>query len=251
MAGHASRSSRFSAFLTSFAVQAGYNYDGFQNLGFAASLLPALNDIYEDDRERNEAFRSHLEFFCAHPYLATYTVGAVIKAEEERAASSPDSMGDEELARFKQASGSVLGSLGDQFFWAGLRPLAAIAGIIAFLLSPLYGILTFLVLYNVPHVLARAEGMRMGYESGPGMLPAVGGERGARAILWVKRLGALTLGILVPLTIAHPKTPDTVEGTLLVAAAAAAGWLLLRRRARQLPSLLSLVVLVALYCILT
>lgn len=249
MAGPASRSSRFSAFLTSFAIQAGYNYDGFQNLGFAAALLPALNDIYDDEEERNNAFRRHLEFFCAHPYLATFTVGAVIKAEEERAAGYSNAMGEAELARFKQASGSVLGSLGDRFFWAGLKPLAAMAGVIAFLLSPLYGVLTLLILYNVPHLLVRAEGLRMGYESGPGMLPAIGGEKGARAIVWIKRLGAVAFGILVPLIVAHPETPGAFEGTLLIAAAAAASWFLLRQRNRRILSMMGLAVLVSLYCI--
>jgi len=251
MAGLASRSSRDSAFLTSFAIQAGYNYDGFQNLGFAAALLPALKDIYDDEEERNDAFRRHLEFFCAHPYLATFTVGAVIKAEEERAEGRQEAMSEIELARFKQASGSVLGSLGDRFFWAGLKPLAAVAGVIAFLLSPLYGVLTLLVLYNVPHLLARAECLRMGYEWGPGMLPAVGGEKGARAIRWVKRLGAVAFGMLVPLTIAHPETPYAVEGALLITAAAAAGWLMMRQRNRQILSMMGLVLLVALYCIFT
>ncbi len=251
MAGRARRSSRFAAFMASFAFQAGYSYDGFQNLGLAAALLPALNDIYDDPQERNEAFRRHLEFFCAHPYLATFAVGALIKAEEDRAASSPGAMGEAELARFKQVCGSVLGSLGDRFFWAGLRPFTAVVGLMAYLISPLYGALTLLLLYNVPHVLVRAEGMRMGYELGPGVLPAIGGEPGARAILWVKRLGAVALGMLAPLTIMHPLTPGLLEGTILMAAAAAAGWWLLRRHRQRTLSLLILIMLVGVYCLLT
>jgi mannose/fructose/N-acetylgalactosamine-specific phosphotransferase system component IID len=250
MAGLSSRSSRFSAFLSSFAIQAGFNYDGFQNLGFAAALLPALNEIYEDEEARNEAFRRHLDFFSAHPYLTTFSIGAVIKAEEERAAGSPDAMSDTEITRFKKASGSVLGSVGDRFFWAGMLPFAAITGLIVFLFAPLYGALALLVLYNIPHLLARAEGIRMGYESGPGMLPGMGGKWVAMAILWIKRAGAVALGMLIPHTVAHPETPGIIEASLLISFTAAAAWAISRRWNRPVLLMLGLVVGVALYCVL-
>jgi len=236
--------------MSSFAIQAGFNNDGFQNLGFATALLPALNEIYEDEEARNEAFRRHLEFFSAHPYLTTFSIGAVIKAEEERAEGLPNAMSDAEITRFKQASGNVLGSLGDMFFWAGMLPLASITGLIVFLLAPLYGALALLVFYNIPHLLIRADGIRMGYESGPGMLPGIGGKWAAIAVLWVKRAGAVALGMLIPHAVAHPETPGIIEASLLISFTAAVAWTISRRWNRPVLLMLGLVIGVALYCVL-
>ena len=47
-------SSLFSTFMSSFAFQAGYNYDRFQNLGLVAVMLSALKDIYPDPDDLRE-----------------------------------------------------------------------------------------------------------------------------------------------------------------------------------------------------
>lgn len=248
--GRTRNSSRFAAFLSSFAVQAGYNYDRFQNLGFAAVLLPALKDIYPDQEDLKEALKRHLIYFNTNPYLATFTAGALINAEEERSEFPPGDVDDAWMERFKQASSSVLGNLGDRFFWGGLRPLACLLGILAYLLSPLYGILTLLVVYNIPQLIIRAEGMRVGYESGRGMVTVVAGDLGSRAILWVKRLGALALGMLVPFIVAHPSTPDSIEGITVVVVFGSAGWFLLKGRKLRIPTLLLLILLVSIYSVL-
>ncbi len=242
-------SSRFAAFLTSLGLQAGYNYDGFQNIGMAATLLPALRDLYPDPDDLRQAVSRHLRYFNTNPYLAPFTAGALIAAEEENLALEHPEEGIAWMDRFKQASGSVLGNLGDRFFWAGLRPLACLGGVIAFLLSPLYGVLALLLIFNLPHLLIRAEGLRLGYASGRGVVTIVAGDLGARAIRWVRRLAALALGAIPPLLIVHPSTPDGTGGIALVAGGIAAGWLLMRRERGRLGSLLLLTVLMTLLVI--
>ncbi len=237
-------SSRFAAFLTSLGFQAGFNYDGFQNIGLAATLLPALRDLYPEPDDLERALERHLRYFNTNPYLATFTAGALIAAEEENLERGGGLEADTTwLDRFKQASGSVLGNLGDRFFWAGLQPLACLAGVIAFLLSPLYGILVLLLLFNIPHLLIRAEGMRLGCVAGRGVVTIVAGDLGARAIRWVRRLAALALGAVPPLLLVHPSTPDGVEGAALIAGTIGVGWLVLRRERGRFPSLLVLTLL--------
>jgi len=244
------KSSLFAGFLSSFTVQAGYNYESYQDLGLLAILLPSLRDIHPDAEDLKEALTRHSGYFNTNPYLATFTAGALIRAEEEMAGLE---LADDEESwtdRFKQASGSVLGNLGDRFFWGGLRPLAGLVGILAYLLSPLYGALAILVVFNLPQIVIRAEGLRMGYESGRGVVTTAIGDRGSKAITWVKRLGALALGMVIPFLIAHPATPDGMAGVALVAGSAAAGWFFLRRRELRTVTLfvlaVALIVLLAL-----
>ncbi len=249
MARRVRSSSLFAGFLSSFAVQAGYNYERYQDLGLLAILLPALRDIHPDEDDLKRALTRHSGYFNTNPYLATFTAGALIKAEEEMAGLELTDGVDNWTDRFKQASGSVLGNLGDRFFWGGLRPLAGLIGILAYLLSPLYGALAILVVFNIPQIVVRAEGIRMGYEAGRGVVTSAIGDRGSKAIAWVKRLGALALGMVVPFLVAHPATPDGLIGVALVAGSAAAGWFFLRRR--ELRTVTLFVLAIALIFVLT
>ncbi len=243
-------SSRFAAFLTSFAVQAGYHYDGFQNIGLAAMLLPTLEDLYEDPDERTEAVRRHLDFFNAHPYLTTYAAGALIRMEEERAHGVEEAHSDGAIGRFKQVMGSTLGNVGDRFFWAGLLPLAALAGLCAFMIDPLWGVLTLLVVYNVPHLVVRAEGLRVGYEMGAASAPAVAGGFGKRPVRWVRRLAAVAGGALIPLAAAHPMGPGVPAALALMAGSGLLAALLFRLRAGRVLTLLLITALISLYTLL-
>jgi mannose/fructose/N-acetylgalactosamine-specific phosphotransferase system component IID len=243
-------SSLFAGFLSSFALQAGYNYDGFQNVGLAAVLLPALKDLYPDPDERAAAVRRHLTYFNAHPYLASFAAGVLINAEEKRANGDPEALDDLTIARIKHAMGSLLGNIGDRLFWAGLLPLAALLGTIAYLFEPLYGALCLLLVYNIPHLLVRAEGLRLGYQNGREILREISGPRGSAVIRWVKRLAAFAAGILIPLTVAHSRTPSGVEGALLVMLPLLLLYWLMARRANRVLALLVTVTLVSLYSLL-
>ncbi len=242
--------SLFSAFMNSFLLQAGYNYDGYQSIGLTAMLLSALRDLYPDPDERTKALRRHLSFFNAHPYMAGFATGALIRAEEERANEEPGALDDMALDRVRQAMGSLLGNIGDRFFWAGLLPLSALLGMIVFLIEPLYGAICLLLVFNVPHLLVRAEGIRLGYQGGREVLRDVGGPLGTLAISWVRRLAALAAGVLLALTIAHTLTPAGSGGALLVALPALAVSWLLGRNLHRLLALLTIVTLISLYCLL-
>jgi len=243
-------SSLFAAFLTSLGLQAGYNYEGYQNIGMAAMLLPALRDLYPDPDDLRRALQRHLNYFNAHPYMATFAAGAIIRAEEERAAKAEQALDEVSLDRVRQAMGSLLGNLGDRLFWAGLLPLAALLGMITFLLEPLYGAICLLLVFNVPHLITRAEGIRRGYLRGRDVFRDLSGPFTAGAIRWMRRLSGFAAGILLVLTISHRNTPDGVEGALLVALPALLTPWLLRRRIPRVLALLVPITLISLYCLL-
>jgi mannose/fructose/N-acetylgalactosamine-specific phosphotransferase system component IID len=244
-------SSRYAALLQGLAVQAGFNYRGFQNLGFAAMMLPALRDLYPEPEGLRAAFHRHLDYFNTPPHLAGVAAGALMRDEQRRARGEAGALKDEAQVRLRRALGSLLGSVGDRLVWAGLMPLAVLAGLLAWFHDPLWGAPVVLVLFNIPQLVLRADGLRLGWEEGPEVHHRVGGPAAARLILWARRLAALTAGALAALLVLHPLTPSGTEGLALVAVGAALA--LLFRRLRIPPALSGMLVaaLIGLYCLLT
>jgi mannose/fructose/N-acetylgalactosamine-specific phosphotransferase system component IID len=244
-------SSRFAAFLSGLALQAGYNYEGFQHIGFAACLLPALRDLYPDPADQAEAVARHLEFFNANPYLAPFAVGALMRMEQQLATGTDGTVTVQGTSRIKRALGSMLGGMGDRFLWAGLLPLSIAAAMMAFFIEPLWGALTLLLLFNLAQLIMRAEGQRVGFRLGARAAPVLAGEVGVKAVRWVQRFAALLIGLLLPVVVAHPQTPAFPLSAGLVAAGAGLMMLAGTRRLYRVFSLLLLTALVSLYALLT
>ena len=85
-----SRLARVRVVLRLLLMQAAWNFERLQNLGWAWCMQPGLNELYPDPRERAQALRRQLELFNTHPYMAGYVAGAALKAEAEVAAGQAD-----------------------------------------------------------------------------------------------------------------------------------------------------------------
>jgi mannose/fructose/N-acetylgalactosamine-specific phosphotransferase system component IID len=243
-------SSRFAVFLRGLVVQAGFNYRGFQNLGWAAMLLPALRDLESDPERRDEALQRQLGYFNTHPYLAGVVAGAMIRDEERRAAGDPRALDEDSRERLQRSLASLLGNIGDRLIWAGLMPLAILAGLLTVFFEPLWGALVLLLLYNLPLMVVRSEGLRLGYDKGPEVFREVGGRRAERLVRWTRRVAALAAGALFALLVLHPRTPAGWPGVGLVGVATAVAVLLWRRRIPPVLAWLVVTLLVSLYALL-
>ena len=174
----------FSMFLRSFFIQAGWNYERFQNLGFAYSLLPALKKIYPGPEQLKAAVLRHLEIFNTQPYMAAFVLGNVVRMEE-RAAASPDPAAElKSMPGVKQALASSFASIGDRIFWGRLKPMTtqlcllvwAAGGFYGWIFTSeltlpplrllLAGPLSGIVLYSFIAVRWRWRGLVKGYECG-------------------------------------------------------------------------------------
>jgi PTS system mannose-specific IID component len=163
---------RWQAAWRSLFLQAAWNYGRLQNLGWAFCVAPALKQLYPEPKERAEALKRHLEFFNTHPYMVGYVLGAALKAEEEAAAAS----GEEKKTKEAQVSALKLGlagplaAVGDTFYWATLRPAAALLGVAWLWLAPhplhLAAPAVFLAAYNLPCLWLRAASVHQGYRRG-------------------------------------------------------------------------------------
>lgn len=148
-----------------FFLQAAWNFERMQNLGFLYAMLPVLRQLSHGERELIEAARRHGQFFNTHPYFASTIVGAVAKLEED--ARSGDETVLRSMNALKVGLMGSLGAIGDSLFWAALRPLAAWLAVIAALAGqPLLGVVVFMMVYNVPHLVVRYGGGAIGYAAG-------------------------------------------------------------------------------------
>lgn len=70
-------------FWRSFPLQASFNFERMQNVGFCYSMLPVLKKLYTDKKELSAALKRHLEFFNTTPQTVTFITGACIALEEQ------------------------------------------------------------------------------------------------------------------------------------------------------------------------
>ncbi len=171
-------------FLRSFFIQAGWNYERFQNLGFAFSLQPALEKIYPDREKLKAALLRHLQLFNTQPYMASFVLGNMAGLEEKAAAAPDPEARLKSLPGVKQALASSYASIGDRIFWGRLKPMTtqlcllvwAAGGFYGWLFTGLdtpvsmalllAGPLTGIVLYSAFAVYWRWRGLKAGYACG-------------------------------------------------------------------------------------
>lgn len=144
-------------------LQASWNFERIQGIGFFYALLPGLKKLY-DKEALPEAARRHVGYFNTHPYLAPLVAGAVLKLEEERANGLAGS--DVDIDDFKEMVAAPYAAIGDALFWGGLRPL--VAGIALFLCVKgfIWAPLVFLFIYNLFPLMTRTIFFERGYQQG-------------------------------------------------------------------------------------
>ncbi len=116
---------RLSMFLRSLLIQAGWNYQRMQNIGFVFALSPALRRAWPDPEKFAAAAARHAATFNTQPYMAGFILGNIARMEERAAAGGGGAAAEERIMGVRQALGSSLAAIGDRIFWGRLRPLTA------------------------------------------------------------------------------------------------------------------------------
>lgn len=208
--------------LRASALQATWNYERQQGLGWAYSLEPALERLYGDPTERRDRIAEHTAYFNTQPTLASVALGAVARLEERRAAGEP--LGTA-IDRIKGVLGSSLAAYGDRLFWFSLRPVAALLGVllVASGIHPLAGALVLWLCYNVVHQSLRVFGVRWGYARGPEVLDAELRGRLEGLIRSLAAVGTLATGVLVAMVLVPQGVPRPLNQQVLFGAGLALG----------------------------
>lgn len=216
-------------------LQATWNFERQQGVGWAYALQPAIEALYRDPAERRERLAEHTAYFNTQPTLASLALGAVARLEEQRAAGAgPDAAG---IARVKAAMGSTLAALGDRLFWFSLRPFAAVLGVLVALARPetAWGAVVLWLCYASVHLGVRFAGVEWGYAGGPAVL-------GGRLRSWLEAAvtvlayaGCIVLGVAVAWSLAPGGAPRPIAVQSALACGLGLG-LLSAQRARPSPT---------------
>lgn len=195
-------------------LQATWNFERQQGIGWAWALEPALDRLYPDPAVRCERLAEHTAYFNTQPTLASLALGAVAALEERRAAG--DGPDGEAIARVKSVLGSSLAAMGDRLFWFTLRPVAACLGIWAALAGHPIAALVMWIAYNIPHLGLRVLGVRWGYQLGPAVLSGALRRQLESLTRLLNALGAALIGVLLAWIIAPGGEPHLLvfEATL-------------------------------------
>ncbi len=141
-------------------IQSTWSECGMQSEGLAYCLALGFRRIFSSQQEVNDAVRRYRATFNTHPFLAGVVAGAVLRMEEN--GTSP-----EKIASFMRSIMGPLGALGDPFFKNALAPAAsAVAAVIALIWGLIPGVVSFLLLFNIVHMVVRIAGIFVGYRDG-------------------------------------------------------------------------------------
>lgn len=220
-------------------LQAAWNYERQQGIGWAWAIEPALRWWYPNRAERLARLAEHTAYFNTQPTLASLAVGAAARSEGERAAGQGDAAS---MARLKSAMGSTLAALGDRLFWFSLRPFAAGVGVMIALMQPErpWGAWAMLLLYAGPHLWLRFAAVDWGYEAGPAVLSGAFRDRFEVAIRVLGVLGCVVLGVAFAWALAPGGEPRPIAVQCALAVGLGVG-LVTSQRARPSPTRWALV----------
>ena len=163
-------------FARSLALQAAWNFEGMQNLGFYFAMAPWLDRVWPEPGDRRRAGLRHLGFFNTTPQMAGLALG-VVGALEEELSGAPEAQRpklEERIVQVKRLLGSALAALGDALFWGTLRPFCAALALAALVAAVETGsrapwawlVGSYLAAFNAAALAARWKGIELGHAWG-------------------------------------------------------------------------------------
>lgn len=221
------RLDKYRILFRSFFIQATWNSERMQSLGYCFCLVPFAKKLLRSNSERIDFLTKSLEFFNTHPYMANWILGAAMKIQEqERESPRSDS---KQIDRFKKRMSESLGAIGDQMFWCLIKPISAMLGVLFALYLGLVGLTVFFVCYNFPHVFVRIKGLVQGYREGFRITEMVSMSRYKPLIDRLNKVGGILVGVLLVLTVDSEYVFDFLDLVGLLAGMGLMHFLLIRK----------------------
>lgn len=117
--GGLTRRDYISTYFRSSFMLGSFNFERFQAIGVAVSLMPTIKRFYHTKHDQAEALKRHLEFFNTTPWIASPIYGVVAAMEEER--SKGGEIEDSDITNVKIGLMGPLAGVGDPVFWGTVR----------------------------------------------------------------------------------------------------------------------------------
>lgn len=187
---------RRAVWMRTWLLQANWNYERMQNVGWCYAMIPAMKKLYKDPEEQKAFLKRHLEFFNTHPYVAAPVWGVELSLEENRANGAP--VDDAAIQGVKIGMMGPLAGVGDPIFWGTLRPvIGAFAASLA-LTGNILGPILFFVLWNVIRMAFLWYTQEFGYKAGASITKDLSGGLLQRVTTGASVLGMFIMGVLIP-----------------------------------------------------
>lgn len=145
-------------------LQASWNYERMQNLGWAYTLVPAIKKLYTKKEDQAAALKRHMEFFNTHPYVAAPIVGVTLALEEEKANGAD--IDDAAIQGVKIGMMGPLAGIGDPVFWFTVRPILGALGASLAISGNILGPIIFFAAWNAIRMAFLWYTQEFGYKSG-------------------------------------------------------------------------------------
>lgn len=176
--------------------QSCYNYERMQGLGFAHSMVPIIDKLYDSKEDKASALKRHLTFFNTQPTAGTMIHGITIAMEEERA--NGEDISDDAINSIKTGLMGPIAGVGDTVIQAVIIPILLAFGVGLGKAGNVMGPILYTVLMSLIIIwMSYALWMR-GYKMGSNAVEQILGEGifnnviEAAGILGCMVIGALT-----------------------------------------------------------
>jgi len=153
-----------SLFWRSMTLEANFNFETWQNSGFAFSIIPVLKKLYNTKESMSAALKRHLQFFNTSPYGSTLIIGITAAMEEQNKKS--EEFDEESINSVKLGLMGPLAGVFDSLFWGTFKVIAAGVGASLAIKGNVLGPILFLLIFNVPHLILRYNLTFIGYNTG-------------------------------------------------------------------------------------
>jgi len=203
-------------FWRSMLLEANFNFETWQNSGFAFSMIPVLKKLYHTPQAMAAALKRHLQFFNTSPYGSTLILG--IAAAMEAKNSRSEDFDEESINSVKTGLMGPLAGVFDSLFWGTFKVVAAGVGASLAIKGSVLGPLLFLLIFNVPHLILRYQLTFVGYNTGTRFLQNLARTNVmdkltvGSSILGLMVIGAMTATLMNITTPIHLGSDDTAVG---------------------------------------
>ncbi len=178
-------------FFRSMALEANFNFETWQNTGFAYSIIPVLRRLYPAKESMTAALKRHLQFFNTAPHGSTLILGMTAAMEEQNTKNKE--FDAESINAVKLGLMGPLAGVFDSLFWGTLKVIAAGVGTSLALQGNPLGPVLFLLIFNVPHLVLRYNLTFIGYNQGNKFLQRLSQSN----VMDKLTFGASILGLMV------------------------------------------------------
>lgn len=178
-------------FLRSMALEANFNFETWQNTGFAYAIIPVLKRLYPEKEKMKLALKRHLQFFNTAPHGSTLIIGMTAAMEEQN--SRDKNFDAESINAVKLGLMGPLAGVFDSLFWGTLKVIAAGVGTSLALNGNIVGPILFLLIFNIPHLVLRYNLTFIGYNQGNRFLQQLSKSN----VMDKLTFGASILGLMV------------------------------------------------------